>query len=227
MRHTCNSTIKFISFLVELQTLQLKTIKQKIENRDIMVSKSNYATNQTLDEMLRTLEENKNNIMVWSNNVNQSILDKTGLKQTIIEKLGILQKQQQQVVNGFNSNAILQNKIFRDTFLNFQDNEDIIRELPISIKEMNSKLVSKLTQIFNAYLRSLETNTLSAKSLESSLNQKLLVINNGFSDMRKNQERDQKNISESYSSIHDELIKLETGLLIFHVITNIYYFKLR
>ena len=221
MRRTCNSTIIFISFLVELQTLQLKTIKQKIENRDIMVSKSNYAINQTFDEMLRTLEENKKNILVWSNNVNQSILDKTVLKQTIIEKLGILQKQQQQVVNGFNRNAILQNKIFRDTFLNLQDNMNIIRELPISIKEMKSKLVSKLTQIFNAYLQSLETNTQSAKNLESSLNQTLSIINNGFSDMRKNQERHSENISELYSSIHDELIKLETGLLIFQVISDI------
>ena len=221
MRRTCNSTIIFISFLVELQTLQLKTIKQKIENRDIMVSKSNYAINQTFDEMLRTLEENKKNILVWSNNVNQSILDKTVLKQTIIEKLGILQKQQQQVVNGFNSNAILQNKIFRDTFMNLQDNKDIIRELPISIKEMKSKLVGKLTQILNAYLQSLETNTQSAKNLESSLNQTLSIINNGFSDMRQNQERHSENISESYSSIHDELMKLETGLLIFHVISII------
>ena len=221
MRRTCNSTIIFISFLVELQTLQLKTIKQKIENRDIMVSKSNYAINQTFDEMLRTLEENKKNILVWSNNVNQSILDKTVLKQTIIEKLGILQKQQQQVVNGFNRNAILQNKIFRDTFLNLQDNMNIIRELPISIKEMKSKLVSKLTQIFNAYLQNLETNTRSAKGLESSLNQTLSIINDGFSGMTKNQERHSENISESFGSIHQELIKLETGLLIFQVISDI------
>ena len=143
------------------------------------------------------------------------------LKETISEKMGIVQTQQLQVVNGFNKNAILQNKIFRNTFLNLQDNQDIIRELPISIKEMKSKLVSKLTQIFNAYLQSLETNTRSAKRLESTLNQTLSIINNGFSDMRKSQERHSENISESYSSIHNELMKLETGWLISHVISII------
>ena len=66
-------------------------------------------------------------------------------------------------------------------------------------------------------LQGLETNTRSAKRLESSLNQTLLIVNNGFSDMRKKQEMHSENISESYSSIHDELIKLETGLLIFHL----------
>ena len=194
---------------------------QKIENHDIILSKSNYATNRTFDEMLQTLEENKNNILLLGNNVNRSILYKMALKETISEKLGIVQTQQLQVVNGFNKNAILQNKIFRNTFMNLQDNKDIIRELPISINKMKSKLATKLTQIFNAYLQSLETNTRSAKRLESSLNQILSIINNGFSDMRKKQQMHSENISESYSSIHDELIKLKTGLLIFHVISNI------
>ena len=190
---------------------------KNIKSNDIILSESNYATNKTFDGMLRTLEENRNNILLLGNNVNRSILHKMALKQIISEKLGIVQTQQLQVVNGFNKNAILQNKIFRNTFMSLQDNKDIIRELPISIKEMKSKLVGKLTQILNAYLQSLETNTRSAKSLESSLNQTLSIINNGFSDMRKNQERHSENISESYSSIHDELIKLETGLLIFHL----------
>ena len=194
---------------------------QKIESHDIILSKSNYATNRTFDEMIRALEENKNNILLLGDNVNRSSVYKMALKQIISEKLGIVQTQQLQVVNGFNKNAILQNKIFRNTFMNLQDNKDIIRELPISIKEMKSKIVSKLTQMFNAYLQSLETNTRSAKSLESSLNQTLSIINNGFSDMRKSQERHSENISESYSSIHDELMKLETGLLIFHVISII------
>ena len=194
---------------------------QKIGNHDIILSKSNYATNQTFGEMLRTLEENKNNILLLGDNVSRSILDKMALKQTISEKLRIVQTQQLQVVNGFNKNAILQNKIFRNTFMNLQHNKDIIRELPISIKEMKSKLVSKLTQIFNAYLQNLETNTRSAKGLESSLNQTLSIINDGFSGMRKNQERHSENISESFGSIHQELIKLGTGLLIFHVISNI------
>ena len=184
---------------------------KNIKSHDIILSKSNYATNRTFDEMIRALEENKNNILLLGDNVSRSILDKMALKQTISEKLRIVQTQQLQVVNGFNKNAILQNKMFRNTFMNLQDNKDIIRELPISIKEMKSKLVSKLTQIFNAYLQSLETNTQSAKNLESSLNQTLSIINNGFSDMRKNQERHSENISELYSSIHDELIKLETG----------------
>ena len=201
---------------------------QKIENHDIILSKSNYATNRTFDEMIRALEENKNNILLLGNNVNRSILYKMALKETISEKLEIVQTQQLQVVNGFNKNAILQNKIFRNTFMNLQDNKDIIRELPISINEMKSKLATKLTQIFNAYLQGLETNTRSAKRLESSLNQTLSIINNGFSDMRKKQQMHSENISESYSSIHDELMKLETGLLIFHVISIIwYYLKLR
>ena len=190
---------------------------KNIKSHDIILSKLNYATNKTFDEMLRTLEENKNNILLLGNNVNRSILYKMALKETISEKLGIVQTQQLQVVNGFNKNAILQNKIFRNTFMSLQNNKDIIRELPISIKEMKSKLVSKLTQIFNAYLQSLETNTRSAKRLESTLNQTLSIINNGFSDMKKKQERHLENISESYSSIHDELIKLETGLLIYYV----------
>ena len=194
---------------------------QKIENHDIILSKSNFATNRTFDEILRALEENKNNILLLSDNVNRSSIYKMALKETISEKMGIVQTQQLQVVNGFNKNAILQDKIFRNSFMNLQDYKDIIRELPISIHEMKSKLGTKLTQIFDAYLQGLETNTRSAKRLESSLNQSLSIINNGFSDMKKKQERHLENISESYSSIHDELIKLKTGLLIFHVISNI------
>ena len=85
---------------------------QKVENRDIILSKSNHATNQTFDKMLRTLEENENNILLLGKYVNQSGLSKMALNKQISEKLGMVQRQQKQVVNGFNNNAILQNKIF-------------------------------------------------------------------------------------------------------------------
>ena len=94
-----------------------------------------------------------------------------------------------------------------------QNNKDILKDIPIKLKELKIKLGSKLTEILNAYLQSIEANKQGNKNLEFLQNQTSKIVNNRFSDVSQTQKRQWKNISQAFDSIQEEFIKLKAGLL--------------
>ena len=197
----------------------LKILKKKLSSQKELVELLNITSNRNFDRVFQTEAIDSKLLHLITNKTNANSKEISKGKQQINKKLDNIQNQETQVVEGFNNNAVLQNKIWKDVVLSNKRSEELFNSISITLLDMKSKLLDKVTTLFNAYLKSHEAIQSSLKMqrrFEIILNETKLMLSNGFLELNDKQKSRQKNNTTLTNFLNEQFLRIETGVLEYH-----------